>query len=545
MQDRVGQQIGNYRLVRLLGQGGFAQVYLGEHVYLKTQAAIKILSVELENDGRRQFLDEAQTIARLVHPNIIRILDFGVEGNSNTPYLVMDYAPGGTIRQRYPKGTQLPLGTVVPYVKQIASALHYAHSQHVIHRDVKPGNILLNQANNIFLSDFGIATIAHNTASQRTDDLIIGTVAYMAPEQIQGKPRPASDQYALGIVVYEWLCGDRPFLGSFTEIVAQQMSAAPRPLRERLPTISPDVQEVVMIAMAKNPGERFSSVEVFAQALEQAYLAEQGQQVNQQVSVHAARPAQGVVQPAQQVTPALVRPAHSPTPFHAEEQGQQGPQGRTSIPSPALSSTLYVNPSSQQQESVANREKSLSMQSRTRSRVLGLSGSHFVGVLIGLVLLSGLIILTGHNAVLPQFAVTGLTTLALLSLLTDIVLVCASALLGPVAGVLLGAGGYLLGDFINSRTITGYILHPLPSYLLSALIGLLAGLLVRGVLGHHKLFRALSLVAVDIIGAVAVAVGLPLIVSTSNIASKIVIVVVSLLLVPLFLQVCKMIIGHR
>ncbi len=136
MADRVGQQLGNYRLSRLLGKGGFAEVYLGEHVYLKTPAAIKLLQTKVANEEDLQaFLKEAQTIAQLVHPHIVRVLDFGVDGE--TPFLVMDYAVGGTLRQRHPRGTQLPLTTIVSYIKQVAEALQYAHEEKFVHRDVK------------------------------------------------------------------------------------------------------------------------------------------------------------------------------------------------------------------------------------------------------------------------------------------------------------------------------------------------------------------------------------------------------------------------
>src|SRR5947207_14430142 len=114
MNDRVGQQLGNYRLVRLLGQGGFADVYLGEHVYLKTQAAIKVLHAQITNDNIEGFITEAQTIARMKHPHIIRVLDFGEQ--NNTPFLVMDYATKCTLRQLHPKRPRLPLFTTVPYL---------------------------------------------------------------------------------------------------------------------------------------------------------------------------------------------------------------------------------------------------------------------------------------------------------------------------------------------------------------------------------------------------------------------------------------------
>src|SRR5437588_12548207 len=122
----------------------------------------------------------------------------------------MDYAPNGTLRKLHPKGTMLPLSLIIAYTKQIASALQYAHEEKFIHRDVKPENMLVGRRDAVLLSDFGIALIAQSSRYQSTQE-VIGTVAYMAPEQIQGKPRRASDQYALGIVVYEWICGDRPF----------------------------------------------------------------------------------------------------------------------------------------------------------------------------------------------------------------------------------------------------------------------------------------------------------------------------------------------
>jgi serine/threonine protein kinase len=162
MADRVGQQLGNYRLSRLLGKGGFAEVYRGEHIYLKTPAAIKVLQTKVANEEDLQaFLKEAQTIAQLVHPHIVRVLDFGVDGE--TPFLVMDYAPGGTLRKRHPKGTILPLTTIITYVKQVADALQYAHDQHMIHRDIKPENMLLGQRDEVLLSDFGIAVVTQSS----------------------------------------------------------------------------------------------------------------------------------------------------------------------------------------------------------------------------------------------------------------------------------------------------------------------------------------------------------------------------------------------
>ena len=256
--DWSGRQLGNYRLLNLLGHGGFADVYLGEHIYLDTQAAIKVLHTQLASTDIEQFRVEARTIAHLIHPHIVRVLEFGVEGR--TPFLVMDYAPNGTLRERHPKGTRLPLPMVVSYLKQIAPALQYAHLQKLIHRDIKPENLLVGRTNEILLSDFGIALVAQSSRYQSTRDMA-GTIAYMAPEQIEAHPRPASDQYSLGIVVYEWLSGDRPFHGSFTEIAIKHSVVPPPPLREKVPELSPAVEQVVLTALAKDPKERFATVQ--------------------------------------------------------------------------------------------------------------------------------------------------------------------------------------------------------------------------------------------------------------------------------------------
>src|SRR5436305_6174901 len=156
--DRLGQQYGNYRLVSLLGQGGYAEVYLGQHVRLNQQAAIKVLHAHLSGIETEHFQQEAETIATLVHPGIVRVFDYDVQ--EGVPFLVMDYAPNGTLRRRYPTGSRLPLATIVLYVKQVALALQYAHDHQVIHRDVKPENMLLDRRNTVLLSDFGIALLA-------------------------------------------------------------------------------------------------------------------------------------------------------------------------------------------------------------------------------------------------------------------------------------------------------------------------------------------------------------------------------------------------
>lgn len=265
MTDRVGQRFGDYRLTRFLGEGTFGDVYFGEQVYEKSSAAVKVFKARLTPDKFKDFINEVRTVL-LRHPNIVQILDFGI-GEDDIPFLVMEYAPNGTLLQRHPRGTRLPLPTVITYVKQIAAALQYAHDQRRIHRDVKPENILFGRSNELLLSDFGIAAVAHSTYSQRTEEAI-GTAVYMAPEQWQGKPVPATDQYALGIIVYEWLCGECPFGGSTLQLMYQHLQAPPPPLQSKVPTIWPEAEQAVMKALAKDPSQRFANVQAFADALE-------------------------------------------------------------------------------------------------------------------------------------------------------------------------------------------------------------------------------------------------------------------------------------
>ncbi len=266
MASRIGQQLGNYQLFQLLGKGSFAEVYLGGHIHLGILAAVKVLNTHLMDVNA--FRTEARIIAHLIHPHIVRILEFGIEDQA--PFLVMDFAPYGTLRQRHPKGTKVPLPTVVSYVKQVADALQYAHDERLVHRDVKPENMLVGRRDEVLLGDFGIAQLAQSSHEQHPYDTA-GTLLYMAPEQIRGRPCPASDQYSLGIVVYEWLCGRYPFTGaSSIEVAMKQLSEPPQALRDSIFSSSPAVEQVVMKALAKDAGERFVSVQDFAAALEQA-----------------------------------------------------------------------------------------------------------------------------------------------------------------------------------------------------------------------------------------------------------------------------------
>ena len=263
-------------MVQLLGKGGFAKVYLGQHLYVESHlVAIKVLRPELSRKYKVDFLQEAQRSLVLRHPHIVHFIDLGVK--EDTPFLIMEYLAHGTMRTRHPKGSCVPMETVVSYVQQVANALQYIHEHNLVHRDVKPENILLGTREELLLSDFGIMAVAHSTGSL-VEQGFAGTVAYMAPEQIQKKPRRESDQYSLGITVYEWLCGTHPFekvaapsyVDANLQMQYHHLHTPPPALRHQLSTIPSRIESVVLKALAKDPKDRWPSIQTFATVLEQA-----------------------------------------------------------------------------------------------------------------------------------------------------------------------------------------------------------------------------------------------------------------------------------
>jgi F-box protein 11 len=270
--DLTDQQFGNYRLLRRLGGGGFADVYLGQHVRIATQqAAIKVL--HLTDVDKQQFQEEAERTAALRHHHIVRLYDFDLQ--QGTPFLILEYAPNGSLARH--ERQQLSLATVIQYLKQIAPALQYAHDHNVIHRDIKPDNILVNEQNELLVSDFGIAVISKTgRTSLQSPPTLSGTPYYMAPEAFRGKTEKASDQYSLAIMVYEWLCGATPFTeGDFIQLGFQHAAELVPAPRTRNPAIPPAVEQVLLKALAKNPQDRYPTIQAFADALEAASKAGQ------------------------------------------------------------------------------------------------------------------------------------------------------------------------------------------------------------------------------------------------------------------------------
>lgn len=257
MAQLIGKQIGNYIIYALIGQGGHGTVYRCEHIFHRTEYAIKVVLKPLSTEHEKLFLNEIELHSLMNHPAIVPFHESGE--TTDCCYLVMDYASLGTLERL--SGQQVEISIIVPYVKQIAAALDYVHRQQVIHCDVKPANFLLMSNGVVLLSDFGIAV----KTSHIVKDLY-GTVEYVAPERWKRKPCPASDQYSLAITVYEWLSGEYPF-DNEKDILLK----APPSLRRKLPLLTQEVEDVVFKALEKQPQYRYADVTGFATALEQAY----------------------------------------------------------------------------------------------------------------------------------------------------------------------------------------------------------------------------------------------------------------------------------
>ena len=232
MSNLIGQSLGRYHILEQLGEGGMATVYKAYDTRLETDVAVKVIRTENLTLGTmeralKRFEREAKALARLTHPNIVKVTDYGeYEGK---PYLVMEYLPGGTLKERL--GKPMPWQEAVRMLIPIAEALDFAHSQNMIHRDVKPSNILLTQRGQPMLTDFGIAKILD---LEETQDLTgtgmgIGTPEYMAPEQWTGKTSMLSDQYALGVVFYEMLTGRKPYTADTPAAILLKQATEPLP----------------------------------------------------------------------------------------------------------------------------------------------------------------------------------------------------------------------------------------------------------------------------------------------------------------------------
>ncbi len=269
-----GRQLGAYALRQPLGQGGMARVYLATDVRLGRDVAVKVLDERLAAQAgfRERFLREARVAAALDHPHIVPLYDVG---DYPFLYLVMPYVTGGSVQHALKRAPMAP-DEVVTYATQVADALGYAHRRGVVHRDVKPANMLIHGDGRVLLSDFGLAKIWVGTGvpapRHRRPDA--GTPEYMAPEQVGGQSDARSDLYALGVVVYLLLTGRLPFTGPTSEsVMAAQIGQQPLAPGLLNPRISAPVEAVVLRALAKSPDDRFQSASEMGAALLAAVAA--------------------------------------------------------------------------------------------------------------------------------------------------------------------------------------------------------------------------------------------------------------------------------
>ena len=309
-EEATGTILAGYRLEELIGRGGMSAVYRAEHVHLGKHVALKILSPALaaDEDFRERFLRESRTAASIEHPNIIPIYDAGeVDGRL---YIAMRYVEGLDLKQLIERDGPLSLGRTVFLIEQVASALDTAHARQLVHRDVKPGNVLVARGTErVFLTDFGVVKHSGSTGLTRTG-YFLGTIDYAAPEQIEGRPVDArTDVYAVGCLVYECLTGVPPFqrAGEMAVIHAHLTEDPPRPSLKR-PDLPPAIDGVVATAMAKEQARRYASAGALAHALRAVALDE--------VADGAERPRLGETVSSQ---PRPVEPTGGPPPIPPRE----------------------------------------------------------------------------------------------------------------------------------------------------------------------------------------------------------------------------------
>ena len=268
MSQLIGKTIGRYEILALLGRGGMAEVYRARDPQLGREVAIKLILPSLadEDNFERRFATEAKAVAAMTHPHIVQVFDFGV--SEHGPYMVMEFVAGDTLKAKLKSQTErLALSEVMRITEAIGTALDYAHSKGVIHRDIKPTNILFRSDGTPVLTDFGIARVLDTTQLTASASLT-GTPAYMAPEQAHGNPVPQSDLYSLGVVLFEMLTGRTPFTASSTpEMVLKHLQAEPPSPLSLRPELPAGFAPLMARALAKKPEERFPTGAALAEAV--------------------------------------------------------------------------------------------------------------------------------------------------------------------------------------------------------------------------------------------------------------------------------------
>jgi serine/threonine-protein kinase len=261
---------GRYRLERRLGVGGMATVQLAFDTRLERNVAVKLLAEHLAEDSNfvSRFRREALAAARLVHPNIVQVFDFGLDEATHRNFIVMEFVDGQSCAEMLREQGSLPVDEAVEILAQSCRGLDYAHRNGVVHRDVKPGNLLRSVEGSVKLADFGIAKAAEDSDITKVGS-VLGTAAYLAPEQARGEPAgPPSDLYALGVVAYQLLAGRLPYdAGSLTDLARLQESGPPPRLDELEPDVPPALAAAVAVALHRDPEERYPDAAAMEKAL--------------------------------------------------------------------------------------------------------------------------------------------------------------------------------------------------------------------------------------------------------------------------------------
>lgn len=318
MAFEIGQRVGDYEILELLGQGGMGHVYRARNIISDRVEAMKVLLPDLsaERDLAVRFISEIRTLAAFDHPNIA-LLHTAFQAD-NQLIMVMEYVEGYTLEQRAKQGA-MSVADVTGYVSQALSALSYAHARGVIHRDIKPANLMLTPHGVVKLMDFGIAK-SNVDINLTRPGTTVGSFYYMSPEQVRGSNVDArSDLYSIGIVLYELLAGRRPFEGDSTYgVLNQQLNDAPRPPIEINPALPPQLNAIILTALAKDPADRFQNADAFRNALK-AFRTESPVEANAAAAVvsaaapAAAEPAfQSVATPQRPVSGAAPQPMPKP-----------------------------------------------------------------------------------------------------------------------------------------------------------------------------------------------------------------------------------------
>jgi serine/threonine protein kinase len=323
---------GRYRLLSRLGFGGMSTVQLALDLRLERQVAVKLLAEHLAEDPTfvSRFQREAQAAARLVHPNIVQVFDSGQDERTGQYFIVMEYIAGSSCAEILRDDGWVEVEETVAIIEQACEGLHYAHRNGVVHRDVKPGNLLRAQEGDVKLADFGIAKATEQSSITQVGS-VLGTAAYLAPEQARGEEAgPSADLYALGVVTYQLISGRLPYEAtSLTELALKQQQEEPSTLDTLVAAVNPELADAVALALALDPRDRYQTAREMGRALQDGLLG---------IAPQRSGGGRGVPASQTQATTVMgsARPATAPTTALAPRKPRPGPpRAKPPVPRPA------------------------------------------------------------------------------------------------------------------------------------------------------------------------------------------------------------------